>query len=121
MRDDDASVVAGKQIHFIHMGPVRRLGDTGLINNTQGVVMKSIAIAAFAAALLVSGGSAFAQASGAMSGDSMSKDAMSKDSMAKSTMSKDPMSKDAMAKDSMSKDGSKMKPDAMKKGDAMSK
>lgn len=83
--------------------------------------MKNIAIAAFAAALLVSGGSAFAQASGAMSSDSMSKNAMSKDSMAKGSMAKDSMGKGSMAEETMNKDGSKMKPDAMKKDDSMSK
>jgi pentapeptide MXKDX repeat protein len=70
--------------------------------------MKRIAIAALAASLLVSGGSAFAQASGTMSSDSMSKDSMSHDSM-----SKDSMGKDSMGKDSTSK---KMKHDKMQKG-----
>lgn len=64
--------------------------------------MKKIAIAAAAVALLMSGGAAFAQASGAMSNDAMSHD----------TMSKDSMSKDQMKKDTM-------KHDKMKKGDAM--
>ncbi|QIE29744.1 pentapeptide MXKDX repeat protein [Caballeronia sp. SBC2] len=71
--------------------------------------MKRIAIAAFAAGLLVCGGSAFAQASGAMSNDGMSNDSMSKDSMHKDTMSKDSMSKGSMGKtmkhDNMMKKG----------------
>jgi pentapeptide MXKDX repeat protein len=117
MRIDDASIIAGKQFRSIPTWAAK-----GPLNPIQGVVMKRIAIAAFATALLVSGGSAFAQASGAMSNDSMSKDTMSKDSMAKGSMSKDAMGKDSMAKDSMSKDGGKMmKNDAMKKEDSMNK
>ncbi|MFM0492790.1 pentapeptide MXKDX repeat protein [Paraburkholderia caledonica] len=64
--------------------------------------MKKFAIAAVAVTFLLSGGAAFAQASGAMSNDSMSKDSMSKDGM----------SKDHMKKDTM-------KHDKTKKGDAM--
>jgi pentapeptide MXKDX repeat protein len=126
MRDDDASVVGAKQSRLISTGHRRASEASAEIsfsdeprrptNNTPGVAMKRIAIAAVAAAFLISGGSAFAQASGAMSNDSMSKDAMSKDSM-----SKDSMSKNSMSKDAMKKDGGKMKPDAMKKDDAMSK
>jgi pentapeptide MXKDX repeat protein len=71
--------------------------------------MKKIAMAVAAAAFLISGTSAFAQASGAMSNDAMSSGAMSHDAM----------SKDKMSHDKMSKSGGKMKHDKMSKGDAM--
>ncbi|WNC91043.1 pentapeptide MXKDX repeat protein [Paraburkholderia sp. FT54] len=60
--------------------------------------MKKFAIAALAVALLTGGGTAFAQASGAMSNDSMSKDSMSKDSMSKGGTKKDAMKHDKMKK-----------------------
>src|ERR1700754_913029 len=66
--------------------------------------MKKLATIAAAAAFLMSGTAAFAQASGAMSNDAMSNGAMSHDSMSKDAMSKDAMSKDAMSKDAMSHD-----------------
>src|ERR1700754_3976698 len=67
--------------------------------------MKKLATIAAAAAFLMSGTAAFAQASGAMSNDAMSNGAMSHDST----------SHDSMSKSSGSKD--KMKHDSMKKGD----
>ncbi|EEA02906.1 pentapeptide MXKDX repeat protein [Burkholderia sp. H160] len=70
--------------------------------------MKKIAITTIALLMLAGGGTAFAQASGAMSHDEMSKDAMSKDSMSKDSMSKDSMKKDAMKHDSMKKGGDAM-------------
>ena len=70
--------------------------------------MNRFVIAAMAVALLTSGGTAFAQASGAMSNDSMSKDTMSKDSMSKDAMSKNAMKKDTMKHDKMKKGGDAM-------------
>jgi len=117
----DASVV-DEAVFFDLQGQsgVSAMSRHGPANNMKGVVMKRIAIAAVAAVFLVGGGAAFAQASGAMSNDSMSKDSMSKGSMAKDAMGKDAMGKDAMSKHAMKKDNGKMKPDAMKKDDAMS-
>jgi pentapeptide MXKDX repeat protein len=86
---------------------IRRLRPVRLIHNKRSYPMKKFAIAAVAVTFLMSGGAAFAQASGAMSNDSMSHDSMSKDSMSKDGMSKDHMKKDTM------------KHDKMKKGDAM--
>ena len=57
-----------------------------------------------------------AETSGEGGPDATDADAADRDSSAK-----DSMGKDSMAKDSMSKDGGKMKNDAMKKEDAMSK
>lgn len=55
--------------------------------------MKKFAIAVTTLALALGAGTAFAQASDAMSGGAMAKDSMSKDSMSKDSMSKDKMAK----------------------------